>query len=283
MDEKEKENHKTIEYLKNILESHDDKANENITEHYKHLFLMMLIYQPPLRTSFYCSAKFLRLLIKDNKDTNYVYITRKGKLKIYYIVNKDKASNYKLYNVNKNLSKIKIENEELVKFINESYIKYPRTYLFEVNTKPVSDATLLRWLRSITNIPLINIDMIRSAYITWFYEKNKTYGSRDKLSREMRHSQATASKNYLKVSNEPVLPPDEQINNLNNEIIKLKIEIQNLNIKLVAYEGNDEIDKKFRKKRNDILFLLNNKNHTAKDVTIKKYDIIYDDSTKLYY
>ena len=283
MDEKEKENHKTIEYLKNILESHDDKANENIIEHYKHLFLMMLIYQPPLRTSFYSSSKFLRLLIKDNKDTNYVYITRKGKLKIYYIVNKDKASNYKLYNVNKNLSKIKIENEELVKFINESFIKYPRTYLFEVNTKPVSDAILLRWLRSITDTPLINIDMIRSAYITWFYENNKTYGSRDKLSREMRHSQATASKNYLKVSNEPVLPPDEQINNLNNEIIKLKIEIQNLNIKLVAYEGNNEIDKKFRKKRNDILFLLNNKNHTAKDVTIKKYDIIYDDSTKLYY
>jgi hypothetical protein len=283
LDEKEKENHRNIEYLQNILELHKENENENITEHYKHLFLMMLIYQPPLRTSFYSSAKFLRLLTKNNKETNYIYITRKGKLKIYYIVNKDKATNYKLYSVNKSLSKIKIENDQLIHFINESFIKYPRTYLFELNKKPVSDATLLKWLRDITQTPLINIDMIRSAYITRFYEDNKTYGKRDKLSRDMRHSQATASKNYLKVTNEPVIPPDELIKTLNIEILKLKTEIQELNIKLTVYEGNDELDKKFKKKRGDILFLLNNRNHTAKTETIKKYDILYDETKKSYY
>lgn len=281
LDDKEKENHRSIEYLRNILELHTEDAN--ITEHYKHLFLMMLIYQPPLRTSFYSSSKFLRLLTNNNKTNNFVYITRKGKLKVYYIVNNDKASNYKLYNMNKNLSKIRIENEPLVKFINDSFIKYPRTYLFEVNKKPVSDATLLKWLRDITQTPLINIDMIRSAYITWFYEHNKTYGERDKLSRDMRHSQATASKNYLKVSNETKATPDEIIQNLNKEIFKLKIEIHDLNNKIIIYEGNNELDKKFKKKRGDMLFLLNNKNHTAKPETIKKYEILYNETTKLYY
>ena len=65
---------------------HKERADENIIEHYKHLLLMMLIKQPPLRTSFYTTAKFLRLYTQNNKTDNYIYITRKGKLKIYYIL-----------------------------------------------------------------------------------------------------------------------------------------------------------------------------------------------------
>jgi hypothetical protein len=113
LDEKEKENYRSIEYLENCLELHKPKMNDNIKEHYKHLLLMMLIKQPPLRTSFYTTAKFLRLQADNDKVNNYVYITRKGKLKVYFIVNKDKASNYKLYNMNKGLSKIKLEDPEL--------------------------------------------------------------------------------------------------------------------------------------------------------------------------
>ena len=125
LDDKEKENHRTIEYLTNCLELHKSKSTENIKEHYKHLLLMMLIKQPPLRTSFYTTAKFLRLQADNDKTSNYVYITRKGKLKVYYIVNKDKASNYKLYNMNKGLSKIKLEDPELIEDINYSFITYP--------------------------------------------------------------------------------------------------------------------------------------------------------------
>ena len=66
LDEKENDNFKTIEYLNNCLELHKDKANENIKEHYKQLLLMMLIKQPPLRTSFYTSAKLLRLQPENN-------------------------------------------------------------------------------------------------------------------------------------------------------------------------------------------------------------------------
>jgi hypothetical protein len=49
-----------------------------------------------------------------------------------------------------------IENEELVNYINYSFITYPREYLFEKNGKPLSDSTLLKYLRDITKTPLIN-------------------------------------------------------------------------------------------------------------------------------
>ena len=164
--------------------------NDSIKKHYKHLLLMILIKQPPLRTLFYISAKFLRLQADNNKTDNYVYITRKGKLKVYFIVNKDKASNYKLYNMNKSLSKIKLEDPELIEFINYSFITYPRTYLFENrDKKPISETTILNYLRDITNTELINFDMIRSAFITYFYEHNKTFDKREALSKMMRHRQ----------------------------------------------------------------------------------------------
>ena len=282
LDDKEKENHRTIEYLTNCLELHKSKSTENIKEHYKHLLLMMLIKQPPLRTSFYTTAKFLRLQADNDKTSNYVYITRKGKLKVYYIVNKDKASNYKLYNMNKGLSKIKLEDPELIDYINYSFITYPRTYLFEINKKQISETTILNYLRDITNTPLINFDMIRSAFITYFYEHNKTFDKREALSKMMRHSQQTASKNYLKVSNTEKVKPDEKIKELEKEIILLNKIIEEYNTKLKAYEKEPENEKLFNKKRNDILYLLN-KGKASKPETMTKYKILFDDKNKKYY
>lgn len=283
LDEKEKENYRSIEYLENCLELHKPKMNDNIKEHYKHLLLMMLIKQPPLRTSFYTTSKFLRLQADNDKVNNYVYITRKGKLKVYFIVNKDKASNYKLYNMNKGLSKIKLEDPELIEFINYSFITYPRTYLFEnPDKKPISETTILNYLRDITNTELINFDMIRSAFITYFYEHNKTFDKREALSKMMRHSQQTASKNYLKVSNTEKIPPDEKIKQLEKEIILLNQLIETYNSKLKAYEKEPENEKIFNKKRNDILYLLN-KGKSSKPETISKYKILLDEKTKKYY
>ena len=282
LDDKEKENHRTIEYLTNCLELHKSKSTENIKEHYKQLLLMMLIKQPPLRTSFYTTAKFLRLQADNDKTSNYVYITRKGKLKVYYIVNKDKASNYKLYNMNKGLSKIKLEDPELIDYINYSFITYPRTYLFEINKKQISETTILNYLREITNTPLINFDMIRSAFITYFYEHNKTFDKREALSKMMRHSQQTASKNYLKVSNTEKVKPDEKIKELEKEIILLNKIIEEYNTKLKAYEKEPENEKLFNKKRNDILYLLN-KGKASKPETMTKYKILFDDKNKKYY
>jgi integrase len=105
---------------------------------------------------------------------------------------------------------------ELSLIIHNSFIKYPCKYPFELDNKPVSDTTLLNWLRKITKINKISFDMMRSEYITWFYRNNKIFGARETLSRQMRHAQPTASKNYLKVFDEE---PHLIITSLKNEKI----------------------------------------------------------------
>ena len=100
--------------------------------------------------------------------------------------------------MNKNLSKIELDYEPLEILINDSYIKYPREYLFEKNGIPISQNTLLRWLRDISGVSGITYDMMRSSYITWFYSENLNFGARDKLAKVMRHSTNTAAKNYNK-------------------------------------------------------------------------------------
>ena len=74
--------------------------------------------------------------------------------------------------MNKNLSIMNIENDKLVKLINESYKKYPRNYLLEIDDKPINNATFLDWLRKITDVKLINNDIMRSSYINWYYDNN---------------------------------------------------------------------------------------------------------------
>ena len=92
----------------------------------------------------------------------------RGKLHAYDFINKDKASKYKLYAMDKNLSKIELKNEVLANLLNDSFKEYPRKYLFELNKKAVADTTLNKWLQSITGLQGINFSMMRSIYITWF-------------------------------------------------------------------------------------------------------------------
>ena len=110
---------------------------------------------------------------ENDKINNFIWISRKGSIKIFYIVNNDKVSNTKIYAMNKNLSYIKLEDTNLIKLINDSYEKYPREYLFEINNKPISQSTYLNWLRKITEVSQINNDNMRSSYVNWFYEHNK--------------------------------------------------------------------------------------------------------------
>ena len=277
LDDKEKENYREYDYFINILEELPEPSN--LKDHYKKLLLSLLILQPPLRTSYYNTAKLLSSVKDNDKKTNYIYLNRRGKPKAYYIVNKDKASNYKIYSMDKTLNKIEL-SPELSLIINNSFIKYPRKYLFELNDKPVSDITLLNWLRKITKIDKINFDMMRSVYITWFYKNNKTFGARETLSRQMRHSQPTASKNYLKVFDEE---PNLIITNLKLEKDILEGDIKILKSKMIKC---DEIEQKnnklFKKRRTDILYRINNKGVIPKNNTLELYQIKYDTQNKKY-
>jgi len=281
LDEREEANFRTHEFFETLINNINIEDINTIEQHYKYLLLNMLVYQPPLRTSFYSTAKFLRAKDDNDKINNFVWINRRGMLKINYIVNRDKASNYKVYNINKNLSSISIEDEKLVKLINNSYIKYPRTYLFELKNKAVSSSTLLNWLKNITNVDGLNFDIMRSSYITWFYEKNQTMASKTKLSHQMRHSTDTAQRNYLKVFEaDPIL-----IQNKNDELMvkiaQLENEIKDYSIQLKAFQTNKDDVTTYKKRRSDIIYRLN-KGTKPRQETLKQYNIIFDDVLKVY-
>lgn len=280
LDEKEQENFRPRSYFIDILNEIKPNEISNIIDHYKYLLLSLLTKQPPLRTSFYTSAKIIRTKADNDKINNFVLINRRGKIKAYYIVNKDKASNYKLYNMNKNLSTIEMVDDSISQLINDSYIKYPRNYLFEINKNPISQNTLLSWLRAITKVNNINIDMMRASYISWFYENKLKFTDRDALSKQMRHSVSTAMKNYNKVFEKETIDKNH-VQKLMDEINKYKYEIQQLKEKLSKYEVKDENeidDRLFRKRRSDIIYQIR-KGKKPKNETLKMYNIKLEDYT----
>lgn len=287
LDEKEKENYRDHEYFINIINSIDEQNINSFQQHLKYLLLNILTKQPPLRTSFYTSCKFIRAKKDNDHINNFILINRRGKLTCKIIINKDKASNYKQYAINKNLASIDIIDESLIKLINDSYVKYPRLYLFQVkadDNKPITQVTLLNWLREITNVSLINVDIMRSSYITWFYENNQTFGAREKLSKIMRHSVTTAQKHYQKVFNNDEILNTNTTSEDNKIIEELRQKIKDLELQLKKYTDVENINiKTLKKRRYDIIYTANNKKIAPKDETLKKYDIKYDDSKNLYY
>ena len=273
-DDKEIENYRSHEFLLDVIDNIKPDDIRTKKTHLQFLLLNLLVLQPPVRTNYYITAKFIFTERENDKINNFIWITKRGKLKVNYIVNQDKVSKTKVYNMNKKLSTISIENDKLSKLINESYKKYPRNYLLEIDDKPITHATFLDWLRKITDVKLINNDILRSSYINWFYENNKTMASREKLALQMRHSVMTAQKNYRKIIEEnPTEKPVEE----------LKLENEILNNKLTNCESENKLtDAKYNKRRRDIIFKVNNKGVTPKESTLDKYNIIYDDIKEKY-
>lgn len=255
-DEKEKENYRSHDYLLNILDN--IKTITTKKEHLQYLLLNMLVFAPPLRTSFYLSCKFI--FNESENDLNHNFILINGGT-IKYIVNQDKVSNSSIY-LNHMNSIINVESEKVIKLIIASYKKYPRNYLLEIDGKPITHATYLEWLRKITGVKLINNDIMRSSYINWYYQHNPSLKAREKLALQMRHSVPTSQRNYIKII--------DPVNDLDYEILNSTTE-------------NKLNDAVYKKKRRDILYKINNKGVIPKDQTLEKYSIIYDEINKKYH
>jgi hypothetical protein len=174
--------------------------------------------------------------------------------------------------MNKNLSFIDVEGEAKQAII-DSYMNFPRNYLFEINNEPITDSTLLRWLREISGVSGITIDIMRSSYITWYYETHPHYNDRDKLSRYMRHSQKTAQLNYNKVFTAE--HKEDDCRQTKKNLIEKEIQIKELLSKLNAYGENKLDQQNFKKRRRDVIYNLNSKGRTPRDDTLEKYDIKY--------
>ena len=172
---------------------------------------------------------------------------------------------------------IPLENEQLINLINDSYEKYPRTYLFEIDDEPITNVTYLNWLRKITDVKNINNDIMRSSYINWFYDNHKKLSDREKLAQLMRHSVMTAQRNYLKVFDEVDKVEDKKDNkelSTENEVLKTKLEN--------CENDNKLSDAAFKKRRRDVIYKANLKNVSPKEDTLKKYGITYDTKLKKY-
>jgi len=130
---------------------------------------------------------------------------------------------------------------------------------------------------------------MRSSYITWFYSKNPKYKDRENLSKQMRHSVNTASRNYNKVIESEEITKQNTAENLNELIVKLESQKNELENKLSVYipPVKDEEDlkalKHYKKKRADVLYNINKKNRVPREDTLKIYDIKFNKETNMYY
>ena len=269
MDIKEKEAMKDYTYFTTILNNINYKDITNYEEHQRYLLLSMLIFQPPVRTSFYTSCKIIRSKKENDKINNFLLISKRGKNSARYIINKDKASNYKNFNMNNELSKIIIEDTKLIELMHYSYEKFPRTYLFEKNNNKMTDQQLLSMLRKITHIDKININMMRSIYVTEHYKTNINYHSKIQLANKMRHSAETAAVHYNKINESDFNNNDELIIKLQQEIIELKQKITELEAKNIDITDS----KLYNKRKSDIQYLIKS-GKQVKQSTKNKYNII---------
>jgi len=278
-DEKEIENYRPHSYFMEILEQYKSTYKTlPYKEFIKILALALPVLQPPLRTDFYTTVKIIYNSKQNDKVGNFIFINRKTK-QINYIVNDDKVTKSKYYNMRPELKIIQITDPFLKEMLFYT-TQEPREYLFQSRLdfeEPISQNTFLSWLRSVSMVPNINNNMLRSSYVNWFYENNKTQKEREKLAHLMRHSVNAAQTYYLKVF-------EDEPKETKEEIVAEKLVLQ---AKLDNCEDNCKsvtTDKKEAKKRYDILFNVNNgKSKTIRESTKQKYNIQYDEETKKYY
>ena len=244
----------------------------------KYLLLSVLVKQPPVRTSFYSGAKMVTNQSAIKNDENYVWLRRSGgRDKIDFVVNVDKVSGTRSFS-DYGDSYIEVADPNLIKLIYDSHKKYPRQYLIEeTKSHQVNDSTILKWLRDITDVKGLTVDMLRSSYITDFYDKNKTFKSRKELARSMRHSVLTAARNYLKVEDTPI---NLRFEELEKENAKLKIDNTKIKNELEHYKETENAKEKRRKL--NIVYTANVKKIQPKESTINKYGLKQDDKGKYY-
>ena len=267
LSERKQKNFRNYTYFVDILNSIDYKEIKTYRSHLQYLILSLLIKQPPVRTSFYTSAKFHTKGGYDNKQ-NYVMLmtTGMGRKRVLYYIGKDKVSGSKSFaDIIKN--NIEFENKELIELIYYSFEKYPRTYLFENNGKPIQDETLLRYLREITKIDGLDIDTMRSVYISHFYNNfNLTFAQKRELARKMRNSVEVQQHKYLKVvektetdkaKDKRIKELEDKVKQLVSENEELKQEIQDSKDKLQDFKGENSKTQEWKKRRYDVIFKLN--------------------------
>jgi hypothetical protein len=238
----------------------------DILKHYQYLALELNIKNPPLRSDI-SNLVIRRQNRKPGTNMiNYIWIAPK---RTVIVINNDKVSH--------SHGSIEIGlNDELAQIINDSLFTLPRKYLLtdlqNINRSmsPVQYQTLLR---SIFKDKNVSVDVLRSVYITNFYNDPKnTLDKKIILASKMRHSVSVAQRVYHKP-------------NLKEECERVQFDLKQWGEDYRAKNKQQLRDKqkqyydanKSQLLRKKIINNLNSGNVTApRDATIKKYKLVLD-------
>ena len=281
-DEKELEYSLSHNQLLEIVEKLKPSYTEmSYKEHMQYLILCMSTLEAPLRTDFYVSAKMIKTKKQDDGESNYVFINHKTK-QIQYIINTDKVSSTKFYKMNPKYKFIDIEDSFLKDLLFYSYAQYPRKFLLqrEQNDESITAQTYRAWLRKVTESKLINQDMMRSAYVTWYYNKYASMGKREELAHKMRHSYMSAHSYYYKDEQIQTAVTPSNVNDVANDNQRLTQQLEDVKANC---EEKKITKKAYTKNRYDVVYNLNHKGTKPRDTTMKKYNIKYDEKSKSYF
>ena len=62
----------------------------------------------------------------------------------------------------------------------------------------------------------------------------------------------------------------------------MQLNVREIENRLSSYKDTKDDEEHYKKKRRDIIYNLNTKGRTAREDTLKKYDIKFDDKNKTY-
>jgi len=278
---KETEHYRDHSYFYQLIEDMKPTMDQmTYKEHIKYVLLCLLVLQPPVRTSYYISAKFISQNSKNNGTENYVLLNAKNPKTVSLIINNDKVTKSLYYKTRKNLSTIVIQDKFLTDLLFKSYQKYPREYLLQKSPdddEVITQNTFLRWLRDVTGVEGIDNDIMRSSYITWMYKHvANTFKEKTILAHQMRHSVTSGMKYYNKT-----LPSETETPLDTEEVEAIEAENSILKDKIEKCETKKINVKKFAKMRYDVLFRLNkNDKLTPRQASIDKYNLEFNEITK---
>lgn len=284
---KETAHYRDHSYFLQLIEEYKPTAHlMTYKEHIQFLILCMVVLQPPVRTSYYISAQFIKQKKQDDGLNNCIFLNAKNPRSASYIINDDKVTKSLYYKTRKELKTIVIEDDYLTDLLFQSYKKYPRTYLLQklpMDNDVITQATYLRWLRTVTGIEGVDNDMMRSSYVTWFYHNgHPSHKQKEELAHKMRHSVTSASKYYDKKF-DPV-ESDESVDRNAHGPSELISKNAILTDRLEQC-GEQKINvKHFTKLRYDVLYRLNNfSNLKPRQSTIDKYNLEYNLVEKIWF
>lgn len=277
--EREKLNYRSHKWLlENVVNPH--KNDYNMMNRYdlmQYLAACLPILQPPLRTDFYCTCKFLLPGERNNGVDNYIQISG---TRMFYIVNRDKVTNRANRYQQADNKKIEIKSKLLKQIIQRSYDTFPRTLVLQSRNheeEEISQSTFLSWIRKQCGGIQITNNNLRSSYVNFVYDNHPTYEAMEQLSRQMRHDVRTAAINYRKIieNNEEVMEIRDihelrtDLNDEQNDNQHLQEQNDNLRANCKA---DIDREKKLKKQRYDAI-RIGNIRKSMKQSTMDKYGI----------